>query len=34
MLLAKSLANKDSIYIICNLEKRFEELLEKIICAR
>jgi low affinity Fe/Cu permease len=32
-LLAKSLANKDSIYLVSKPEKKFEELLEKIICT-
>jgi len=32
-LLAKSAANDDTIYWICAKEKKFEELLEKIICT-
>ena len=32
-LLPKSLANSDTIFVVCESEKRFEELLEKIICT-
>ncbi|MEM3572818.1 MAG: BREX system P-loop protein BrxC [Nitrososphaeria archaeon] len=31
-LLAKSLAAKDTVFVVCDQEKRFEQLLEKVIC--
>lgn len=34
ILLAKSVATPDTIYWICTPEKKFEELLEKIICTK
>ncbi|MGB9760360.1 MAG: BREX system P-loop protein BrxC, partial [Thermoproteota archaeon] len=32
-LLTKSLAAKDTVYIVCDQEKKFEQLLEKVICT-